>query len=140
MSQAPPAAPGEPEVEPMKNRGQEYLEQLAALPPNTFDSQFSRNASRPGLGGLLGCNELKLLYDAAFLAILCNIAFNGLGVYGGQIRPEKERTRTSLERQFMAAREVLYASPGWQALSPAKRMRAERLFLNVFVAEKNLVE
>ena len=124
----------------MNNNGQEYLEQLASLPPNTFDSQFSRNASRLGLGGTLGRNELKLLYDAAFLAILCNIAFNGLGIYGGQIRPEKESTRTNLERQFMAARDVLYASPGWQLLSDAKRARTERLFLNVLVAEANLAQ
>ncbi len=124
----------------MKNSGQEYLEQLASLPPNTFDSQFSRNASRLGLGTLLGRNELKLLYDAAFLAILCNIAFNGLGVYGGQIRPEKEGTRRNLERQFMVARDILCASPGWQALSQPKRMRTERLFLHVFVADANLAQ
>jgi hypothetical protein len=124
----------------MNNNGQEYLEQLASLPPNTFDSQFSRNASRMGLGSLLGCNELKLLYDAAFLAILCNIAFNGLGVYGGQIRPEKEHTRTSLERQFMEARDILFASPGWQSLGAGKRSRAERLFLNVFVAETSMAQ
>ena len=125
-------------VDDMNYSGQEYLEQLASLPPNTFDSQFSRNASRLGLGTLMGRNEHKLLYDASFLAILCNIAFNGLGVYGGEIRPEKESTRTSLERQFMAAREFLFASPGWQKLSPAKRSRTERLFLNVFVADNNL--
>ncbi len=124
----------------MKNSGQEYLERLASLPPNTFDSQFSRNASRLGLGTLLGRNELKLLYDAAFLAILCNIAFNGLGVYGGQIRPEKEGTRRNLERQFMVARDILHASPGWQALSQPKRARTERLFLNVFVADANLAQ
>lgn len=124
----------------MNNNGQEYLEQLASLPPNTFDSQFSRNASRLGLGGLLSCSELKLLYDAAFLAILCNIAFNGLGVYGGQIRPEKENTRTSLERQFMEACDILFTSPGWQSLSAGKRWRAERLFLNVFVAETSMAQ
>lgn len=124
----------------MNSNGQEYLEQLASLPSNTFDSQFSRNASRLGLGELLGSNELKLLYDAAFLAILCNISFNGLGVYSGEIRPEKESTRLNLERQFMKAREVLYASPGWQTLGQSKRARAERLFLNVFVAEANLAQ
>ena len=122
----------------MNSSGQDFLEQLSGLPPNTFDSQFSRNARRLGLGTALSRNELKLLYDAAFLRVLCNIAFNGLGVYGGEIRPERERTRNNLELKFMAARDMFQASPGWQQLNPSRQSKIEQIFLKVAVDDANL--
>ena len=85
-------------------------------------------------------DELKLLYRAAYRGTLCNIAINGLGGCGGRIKPQREANRTALEWRFMAAREELYASAGWQALSPAAKGSVERVFLNVFVADHNLAQ
>ncbi len=122
----------------MKTDGQDYLEQLASLPPNTFENRFSKISNRLRLGDSLSRNELTLLYEAAFRATLCNIAINGLGGCRGLIRPEHEPHRLRLEREFMEAREVFCASPGWQTLTPAEQGPIERIFLTVLVADDKL--
>jgi hypothetical protein len=69
---------------------------------------------------------------------LCNIAINGLGGCGGRIKPEHEPNRRRLEREFMAARDKLYACAGWRALPPSVRHPIQIVFLRISVNEDNL--
>jgi len=89
----------------MKTDGQSFLDQLAGSSPDGFAVRFSRISTRLGLGVSLNGREVSLLYEAAFYATLCNIAFNGLGGCGGQVKPSREANRIDLEREFMAARD-----------------------------------
>lgn len=91
-----------------------------------------------GLDGGLKPSELSRLYEAAFLAALCNISFNGLGGCGGEIKPEKEPTRRHLEQAFMEARDNFFRSTGWQTLPPARKKAIQGVFLTVLVSEENL--
>ena len=118
--------------------GEAYLNELAGFPPKTFPSHFSSSATRLRLGTVLNRTELKWLYEAAFVAALCNIAINGLGGCDGIIKPERESNRRRLETEFMAARDKLYACPGWQALPPFVRLPIQRIFLRIYVNEDNL--
>jgi hypothetical protein len=122
----------------MMTTGEEYLNELAGFPPRTFPSQFAGRATRLRLGTVLDRTELKWLYEAAFLAALCNIAINGLGGCAGRIKPEREPNRRRLEREFMAARDKLYASAGWQALPAPVRHRIQTVFLRISVNEDKL--
>ena len=122
----------------MMTTGEEYLKELAGFPPRTFPCHFSSSATRLRLGTVLHRNELNWLYDAAFLAALCNIAINGLGGCGGRIKPDHEPNRRRLEREFMAARDKLYAYAGWQALPPIVKHSIQRIFLRICVNEHNL--
>jgi hypothetical protein len=122
----------------MMTAGEEYLNGLAGLPPKTFPSRFSSSATRLRLGTVLDRTELKWLYEAAFVATLCNIAINGLGGCDGRIKPEREPNRRRLEREFMAARNKLYACAGWQALPPIVKDPIQRTFLRVSVNEDKL--
>ena len=83
-------------------------------------------------------HELGFLYEATFRATLCNIAFNGLGGCGGEILPEREMSRRNLEREFMAAREKLYDSAGWEVLSASVKGSIKNIFLRILVSEENL--
>ncbi len=122
----------------MKTDGQSFLDALATLPPDTFESRFSRVAIKIGLGANLDRNELKLLYEAARCAKLCRLALNGLDTSERKIRPEREKSRTRLERDFMIARDMFWASPGGQGIFETKREVIEHHLLRVFVAERNL--
>ena len=122
----------------MMTTGEEYLDELAGFPPKTFPSHFSSKAARLRLGAALDRTEIRWLYEAAFEATLCNIAINGLGGCGGRIKPEREPNRRRLEKDFMAARDRLYACAGWQALSPFVRHSIQSTFLRVSVNEDNL--
>jgi hypothetical protein len=122
----------------MNTDGQAFLDQFANLPRRTFESLFSRISNRLDVGLELTWEELKLLYDAAYQAILCNIAFNGLGGCGGQIKPDRERNRIRLEREFLAARDRFYACRGYEGMSESKRRAIERIWLTVLVTEENL--
>ena len=122
----------------MMTTGEEYLNELAGFPPKTFPSQFSSSATRLSLGTFLDRTELKWLYEAAFVATLCNIAINGLGGCGGRIKPEREPNRRRLEREFMAARDKLYACAGWRGLPPCVRQPIQTFFLRISVHEANL--
>ncbi len=122
----------------MKNYGQAFLDELAGLPPDTFESRFSTSSSTLGLGAILDRNELTLLYEAAFRANLCTEAINGVDQHEGRIKPEDEPHRVKLETEFMVARDIFYASPGWQTLSPSDQGIIDRLFLTVAVMESKL--
>lgn len=122
----------------MKTNGNYFLESLANFPPNSFERSFSNLSVKLGLGSLLNLKDLNLLFEAAFYAALCNLAFNGLGGCGGEIKPEREAHRTRLEWSFMAARSRFFACKGWKALSLARQASVKRLFLAVSVAEANL--
>jgi len=122
----------------MMTAGETYLDELAGFPPKTFPSHFASSATRLRLGTFLDRTELNWLYEAAYLAALCNIAINGLGGCGGIIKPERESNRRRLETEFMAARDRLYACAGWQALRPLVRHPIQTVFLRISVNEDNL--
>jgi hypothetical protein len=122
----------------MKTGGQSFLDQLSGPWCNGFERGFSKISIRLGLGNTLMEHELRLLYEATFCATLCNIDFNDLGGCAGEVKPEAEANRINLEREFMAARDKLYASAGWQALPASAKGPIQRTFLSVLVAEDNL--
>jgi len=122
----------------MKNDGQDFLEQLAGSTADTFESRFSLISRQLGLGTSFTRNELTLLYDAASRAAHCNAAINGLDDYGPGIKAEHEPRRHSLELEFLEARDIFYASPGWQTLPAAEQGPIDQAFLSVFVAEDKL--
>jgi hypothetical protein len=125
----------------MKTDGHAFLEELGASLENTvsFDARFCRISARLGLGDRLDRYELNCLYQAAFQATLCNIAFNGLGGCAGEIHPDRELFRRNLEAQFMAARDRFFATEGWAYLPPSEKGPLLRTFLTVLVEENNLV-
>ena len=122
----------------MRKDGQDFLDALAEFPPRTFESNFSTVSRRLGLGRRLSGGELNFLFQAAFKAALCKIAFNGLGGCGGRIKPEMERYRTKLENEFMAAKAEFFDGDGWRTLTDAERAAVEDFFLRVEVTESNL--
>jgi len=122
----------------MTNHSQSFLDQLATFPPDSFENRFSMVVRRLGLAIALERNELTLLFEAAYRATLCNIAFNGLSTPNRRMQPAKEQERTRLEFDFMVARDVLFASPGWQALPRADQIALSRIFLTVTVAPEKL--
>ena|SRR5690242_3829507 len=122
----------------MKNPAQEFLQELGNLPPDTFESRFSRASNQLGLAEELTRNELTLLFEATFRATLCNLAINGLGALAGKIQCEQETRRCKLERDFMVARDILYASPGWQTLDEPEQETIEKVFLSVMVSDDKL--
>ena len=117
---------------------QDFSEELANCPGQGFKGKFGQITRRLRLHSGLSRSELSCLYDAAFLAALCNIAFNGLGGCGGEIRPEKERTRCRLEQAFMEARTSFYSCTGWKRLPAGRKKSINRVFLTVKVADENL--
>jgi hypothetical protein len=121
----------------MTNHNQSFLDQLAIFPANSFESRFSSVVSRLGVASVFDRNELTLLFEAAYRATRCNIAFNDLAVKG-EIAVAIESQRNRLEVDFMVARDVLFASPGWQALSRADQVVLSRIFLTVLVAPEKL--
>ena len=122
----------------MKTDGQNYLDQLGGTSRSDFERRFSTISIKLGLGDALLENELSFLYEATFCATLCNIAFNGLGGFGGEIKPEQEANRIKLEGEFLAARDKLYGSAGWESLCTPLKGSIQRIFLTVFVVEDNL--
>src|SRR5271167_2639877 len=102
---------------------QDFSEELESCSRSGFKGKFGQLARRLGLKSGLNRSELSCLYEAAFLAALCNISFNGLGGCEGEIRPDKEATRRRLEQAFMDARDNFYGCAGWKAL-PAPRKKA----------------
>lgn len=122
----------------MKTDGQQFLQELADLPPDTFDHRFAKTSARLGLGVLFDRNELKLLYEASLRALVCNLAINGIGAENGVISPEQEGERRQFEQEFMEARDLFYASPGWQNLAESARRSVEECFLSVFVLDDRL--
>jgi len=122
----------------METDGNAFLEHLSISSSNRFQSRFSRVSLRLGLGQFLKAGELHLLYEAAFLAALCNISFNGLGGCGGEIKPERETARIMLEREYMSARTRFFASVGWLDLKANLRESVKNVFLEVRIAEANM--
>jgi hypothetical protein len=122
----------------MKNDGQTFLTQLASLPPDTFESRFSKACSRLDLGANLSRNELTLLYEASLRATLCNVAINNPAGPDSRLNVKEELNRIKAEREFMVAREIFYASPGWQNLTPSEQVAIQNAFLQVAVPEDKL--
>jgi hypothetical protein len=118
--------------------GQHYLEALASLPANTFESRFATTLAGLGLAGIFDRNELKLLYEASIKAMACNLAINGIGLVEARIRPQDEARRSRLELEFMLARDLFFASPGWQNLHNETRKTVEETFLSVLVLDDRL--
>ena len=122
------------------DNSQDFFEELASCSRTGFKVKFGRVARRLGLNDGLNRSEISRLYEAAFLAALCNISFNGLGGCLGEIRPEKELTRCRLEQSFMDASENFYNSPGWKALTAAQKKSIRTIFLTVSVSDENLAQ
>ena len=121
----------------MKTDGQAFLEYIADAATNKFEARFSMISTRLDLGAALDAKELSLLYEAAFMAALCHISFNCIETRRGEIRPQRERIRTLLEREFMAACSRFFDCAGCCLLSTAQRSSINSIFLNVFVADEN---
>jgi len=124
----------------MSASGQKFLQELARFPSGTFENHFSQVATNLELSATTDEAELDRLYAAALSARLCYIALNGLGGCKGQIKPELERHRISLEQEFMRRRTLALNCAGWKKLSVAVRQEAERVFLSVRVNEGNLAQ
>ena len=118
--------------------GQAFLDRLATMSGEGFQARFSQISTRLGLGVALSAAELKTLYEAAYFAALCHIAFNGLGGCSGEIKPELEFNRIKVEQHFMASRDKLWASAKWQSLPMPMRAAIQRIFLRADVEEHNL--
>lgn len=113
--------------------GQTFLCELAALPADTYEHFFARCAAELQLGLVMDRNDLRLLYEASFTANACNLALNRECACAGAAASSMEARRTRMEYAFMAARDLFYASPGWQNLASAKRISLEQRFLQVAV-------
>jgi len=122
----------------MTTDGQTYLAELSALPPNTFENNFSKTSTILDLGSFLSRTELEQLYECAVLAALCNIAFNGLGgLNKKRLEPVDQRNRVALEGKFLVARDLFFGSSGWQRLPAAQRASIQKAFLRVQVIPRN---
>ena len=122
----------------MQNDGQTFLEHILNSSINKFERRFSRIALRLDLGRALDARELSLLYEATFLATLCNLTFNGLGAFCIDSAPERETIRTMLEREFMGARDCFCGCAGVKRLTLPQKGSIDSIFLKVFVTEENL--
>jgi hypothetical protein len=122
----------------MRTNDHDFLEGLGSSPADSFEGRFLRASTRLGLGDMLGTDEVELLFNTAFQAALCNIAFNGLGGCHGKIKPDNEFHRVTLETEFMEQRDLLFASRGWQMLEEPQRRMIHFVFLSVFVTGDNL--
>ena len=122
----------------MNTDGQDFFEELESVSRPVFKGKFGQVSRRLGLNGGLSRADLSRLYEATFLAALCNISFNGLGGCGGEIKPEKEGARCRLEQAFMDARDNFYACSGWKRLPEKRKKSIKAVFLTVLVAEENL--
>jgi hypothetical protein len=119
----------------MKSDSRDFLAQLGALPPDCFEYRFSKLSTHLGLDAILDRNDLTLLCEAALRANECQAAINGVG---GKINAEEEAKRVRLEWEFMTARDIFYASPGWQGQEASKQEDIEKIFLIVEVGEECL--
>jgi hypothetical protein len=124
----------------MTTDGERFIQSGSRSNFRGFEQRFSAVSSQFGLGARLSPGELDLLHYTAFRAALCNIALNALGGCGGQIKPERENHRRSLETKFMRALTALHASQGWKALTPSIRGRVESRLLTVRIADRNLAK
>jgi hypothetical protein len=124
----------------MEADSQDFFEDLSNCSREGFRSKFAQTSRRMGLKSGLNRDELSRLYEAAFMAALCNISFNGLGGCGGEIKPEKEPTRRRLEQAFMEAQDNFYRSVGWKTLPPSRKTSIQAAFLTVLVDEENLAK
>ena len=122
----------------MQTDGHAFLEHILFSSTNKFELRFSRIATRLDLGRALDARELSLLYEATFLATLCNLTLNGLGMFSGEGHLERETIRTMLEREFMCARDRFSRCAGLKKLSIPQKCSIESIFLKVFVTEENL--
>ena len=120
----------------MKSSSQEFLDQLSALPSDSFEHRFAERLAQLGLGAIMERNDLTLLCEAALRANLCQEAIND--AREGKIRPDQEAKRARLEWEFMTARDIFYGSPGWQTLDESTQEMLAEEFLRVAVGEECL--
>jgi len=90
------------------------------------------------LGLTLDARELSLLYKATFLATLCNLTLNGVGIFAEEPKPQREIIRTLLEQEFVAARNRFVRCGGVKKLSSPQRCSIDSIFLTVSITEENL--
>ena len=117
----------------MISEGDQFLKQLASVPAETFEHGFAESAGRLNLGIVFDRNDLRLLFEVSLCALSCNMAINGYCGWGNPKAAADERYRTELEHEFMAARDLFYACPGWQNLEESARRHVDLAFLRVAV-------
>ena len=122
----------------MKKDGSDFKRRSTRRLPKNFVRKVVNTSRCLDVRTLFKRSELDALYRAAYYATLCNIAINGLGGCGGQIKPERERNRIALEQTFMAARNDFYRTAGWKKLPHNLKAAIHRAFLLVEVAEARL--
>ena len=122
----------------MHTDGQAFLDYLLFSSTNKFEVRFSRIAARLDLGATLDARELSLLYEATFLATLCNLTLNGLGIFAGDGDSDHEVIRTLVEKEFMAACHRFSRCGGMKKLSSPQKCSIQSIFLKVYVFEENL--
>jgi len=120
----------------MKNPSQQFLRELGSLPPDSFEGRFSQASNQLDLARTLSRNELALLFEASLKANSCNLVINTPGDL--RERNLQEANCSRLELEFMVARDILYASPGWQTLESEEKEAIEKVFLGIAVADEQL--
>lgn len=122
----------------MNADSEEFFEESTSCPRSSFKTKFDQTIRQMRLNPALKPAEMARLGEAAFLAALCNISFNGLAGCEGRIDPDKEQTRRRLEVAYMDACRDLYLSPGWKKISTAQKESVRNVFLTVMVDDENL--
>lgn len=124
----------------MKNDGHEFLSGLVDSTPETFEGRFEKVARQLRAESWFSRDEFSLLHEAALNAVLCNAVLNGAGESGAAPHDGARcRHARHLELAFLEARDVLFASPGWQALPSVDQDRIEQACVLVRVADRNLL-
>jgi hypothetical protein len=122
----------------MNDEEQDYFQELAGSAPGTLGTRFRVISQQLALHQAFSRNEWTLLGEAALRAALCSSALNGRDGYGPALHPEHELRRRSLEIAFLEARDMLFASPGWQSLGSGTQDQIISGVLTVYVDEDQL--
>ena len=110
---------------------------LARYPRNAFERWFSVVSLDLELCRHLTQEELNLLYEAALLAVFCNVSMNRPNnTLEGSIKCELRRT--NLERSFVGVRNQFLVTAGWKQLPQFKQEIIRRHYLHVCVNQQNL--
>jgi hypothetical protein len=121
----------------MNDKEQDYFQELAGSAPGTLGTRFRVISQQLALHEAFSRNEWTLLGEAALRAALCSSALNGRDGFGS-VHPEHEPRRRSIEIAFLEARDMHFASPGWQALGSATQDQVITDVLTVYVDEDKL--
>ncbi len=103
-----------------------------------FEFRLMMTMKKLGLKDILDPVAVSQIRDAAYYAVLCNMASNGLGGRNGEIKNGREANRISRERAFMAAKQKVFRSAWCKDLPVQKRASVRNAFFSVSIAGDNL--